>query len=32
VNRWLRASIGHFGLEAEGWRIAFRNLRIKPLD
>jgi len=23
---------GHFGLEAEGWRIEFRNLRIKPLD
>jgi hypothetical protein len=23
---------GHFGLEAEGWRIEFRNLKIKPLD
>ena len=23
---------GHFGLEAEGWRIEFRNLRVKPLD
>lgn len=25
-------SRGHFGLEAEGWRIEFRNLKIKPLD
>ena len=23
---------GHFGLEAEGWRIEFRNMRIKALD
>jgi hypothetical protein len=23
---------GHFGLEAEGWRIEFRNLKTKPLD
>jgi hypothetical protein len=23
---------GHFGLEAEGWRIEFRSLKIKPLD
>jgi hypothetical protein len=23
---------GHFGLEAEGWRIEFRNLRVKALD
>jgi hypothetical protein len=23
---------GHFGLEAEGWRIEFRNLKLKPLD
>ena len=23
---------GHFGLEAEGWRIEFRNLKMKPLD
>jgi hypothetical protein len=23
---------GHFGLEAEGWRIEFRNLGVKPLD
>ena len=23
---------GHFGLEAEGWRIEFRNLRVKRLD
>jgi len=23
---------GHFGLEAEGWRIEFRNLKIKSLD
>jgi len=23
---------GHFGLEAEGWRIEFRNMRVKPLD
>ena len=23
---------GHFGLEAEGWRIEFRNLRVKGLD
>lgn len=23
---------GHLGLEAEGWRIEFRNLKIKPLD
>ena len=23
---------GHFGLEAEGWRIEFRNLKIKALD
>jgi hypothetical protein len=23
---------GHFGLEAEGWRIEFRNLKIKPLE
>ena len=23
---------GHFGLEAEGWRIEFRNLKVKPLD
>ena len=22
----------HFGLEAEGWRIEFRNLKVKPLD
>jgi hypothetical protein len=28
----VEAPRGHFGLEAEGWRIAFRNLRIKPLD
>ena len=25
-------SRGHFGLEAEGWRIEFRNLKIKSLD
>ena len=23
---------GFFGLEAEGWRIEFRNLKTKPLD
>jgi len=23
---------GHFGLEAEGWRIEFRNLKVKQLD
>jgi len=23
---------GHFGLEAEGFRIEFRNLKIKPLE
>jgi len=23
---------GFFGLEAEGWRIEFRNLRVKPLE
>ncbi len=23
---------GYFGLEAEGWRIEFRNLLVKPLD
>ena len=23
---------GFFGLEAEGWRIEFRNLKVKPLD
>ncbi len=23
---------GHVGLEAEGWRIEFRNLKVKPLD
>lgn len=23
---------GHFGLEAEGWRIEFRNLKTRPLD
>ena len=23
---------GHFGLEAEGWRIEFRNLKVKVLD
>jgi hypothetical protein len=23
---------GHFGLEAEGWRIELRNLKTKPLD
>jgi len=23
---------GHFGLEAEGWRIEFRKLKVKPLD
>ncbi|HEX9188535.1 MAG TPA: DUF1080 domain-containing protein, partial [Vicinamibacteria bacterium] len=23
---------GHFGLEAEGWRIEFRNLKVKALD
>ena len=23
---------GHFGLEAEGWRIEFRNLKVKSLD
>ena len=23
---------GHFGLEAEGWRIEFRNLKVKELD
>lgn len=22
---------GHFGLEAEGWRIEFRDLKVKPL-
>ena len=25
-------SRGHFGLEAEGWRIEFRNLLTKPVD
>jgi len=24
--------LGHFGLEAEGWRIEFRNLKLKVLD
>ncbi|HXK08260.1 MAG TPA: DUF1080 domain-containing protein [Vicinamibacteria bacterium] len=23
---------GHLGLEAEGWRIEFRNLKVKPLE
>ena len=23
---------GYFGLEAEGWRIEFRGLRVKPRD
>lgn len=23
---------GHFGLEAEGWRIEFRNLKVKLLE
>jgi len=23
---------GYFGLEAEGWRIEFRNMKVKPLD
>jgi len=23
---------GHFGLEAEGWRIEFRSLKVKRLD
>ena len=26
------AARGHFGLEAEGWRIEFRNLKVKPLE
>jgi hypothetical protein len=25
-------SRGHFGLEAEGWRIEFRNLKVRALD
>lgn len=28
----INAERGYVGLEAEGWRIEFRNLRLKPLD
>jgi hypothetical protein len=35
LSAWHQAQVGlegGFGLEAEGWRIAFRNLKIKFLD
>jgi hypothetical protein len=34
VNQWHECEVkrGYVGLEAEGWRIEFRNLRVKPLD
>jgi dienelactone hydrolase len=34
ANRWNDCEVkkGHVGLEAEGWRIEFRNVKVKPLD
>ncbi len=34
TNRWHDCEVkrGHVGLEAEGWRIEFRNVKTKPLD
>lgn len=34
TNRWFDCEVpeGYLGVEAEGYRIEFRNLRIKPLD
>ena len=34
ANRWLQCDVpkGYVGLEAEGYRIEFRNVKVKPLD
>ena len=34
ANQWRDCEVkkGHVGLEAEGWRIEFRNVKVKPLD
>jgi Domain of Unknown Function (DUF1080) len=34
ANQWHDCEVkkGHVGLEAEGWRIEFRNVKVKPLD
>jgi dienelactone hydrolase len=34
TNRWHDCEVkrGHVGLEAEGWRIEFRNVKVKTLD
>jgi Domain of Unknown Function (DUF1080) len=34
TNRWLECEVpkGYVGLEAEGYRIEFRNVKVKPLD
>lgn len=34
TNQWHDCEVkkGHVGLEAEGWRIEFRNVKVKPLD
>jgi hypothetical protein len=34
ANRWPDCEVksGHVGLEAEGWPIEFRNVKVKPLD
>ena len=34
TNEWHDCEVkkGHVGLEAEGWRIEFRNVKLKPLD
>ena len=34
TNRWLECDVpkGYVGLEAEGYRIEFRNVKLKPLE
>jgi hypothetical protein len=34
VNQWPDCEVreGYVGLEAEGWRIEFRNAKVKSLD
>jgi hypothetical protein len=34
TNQWHDCEVkkGHVGIEAEGWRIKFRNVKVKPLD
>ena len=34
TNQWHDCEVkkGHVGLEAEGWRIEFRNVKVKPTD